>query len=345
VKRPIGVVVSAVLLVLISLFQLLMAFLMAFAGLVHPNRNPALAHPDATAAIPFQPWMLIFLFGLCASFLALAVWGIATLVGLLKMRRWARYSMLVIGGGMALVGLFSLLAMLAAMAVPLPTPPGTNAAHAHTAQAIARMAFGAIAAFYGLLLGLGVFWLVYFNRKPVREAFAQTPGRFLQERRPFVISIFAVLSLLGAAVGLLAAVVPLPAAFFGFVVHGSGRAAGYLIYAVLEGAAGFGLWRMEEWGRLVKLATVGLGVINCVIWLVLEVMDPGRMLRYSAEFNRGLNLPPQPQLQGHFPTMFSAVILGLAILFMAAIMGVLHYYRGRFAGPAGPSDAGALEIA
>jgi hypothetical protein len=102
VKRPFGVTFSAILLFLGSSFQLLMAFLTALSGAV-VGKIPSAGLHGATAPPPIPAWMPVVMYALSAFFVALSVWGILTTVGLFRLRRWARYSMLVIGGGLALI--------------------------------------------------------------------------------------------------------------------------------------------------------------------------------------------------------------------------------------------------
>jgi uncharacterized membrane protein (DUF2068 family) len=112
-KRPVGVVVTAVLLILGSLYLLLMAGIMALSGAFMPTAAGGAAIRGAIpraiqgAPVSAQPaWMNGFMLVIAAICLGLAAWGIITTVGLFRLRRWARYSALVIGGGMALLGFF-----------------------------------------------------------------------------------------------------------------------------------------------------------------------------------------------------------------------------------------------
>jgi uncharacterized membrane protein len=59
------------------------------------------------------------------------------------------------------------------------------------------------------------------------------------------------------------------------------------------------------------------------------------MLHATAEINQSMHLPQQ-QSQLPFQTMFLSLAIGIGILFVIAIIAVLHYYRGAFARPAEP---------
>ncbi|MDR3739865.1 MAG: hypothetical protein P4L40_12700, partial [Terracidiphilus sp.] len=284
-KRLPGVIVAAIVLILGSLFQLLLAVCMAFAGAVEHSS------PDAAPATSIPTWMPVFMYGLCAFFVALAAWGILTSIGLLRLRQWARYSTLVIGGCLAVIGLISMLMTLVLLVVPLPMPPSTDPSHAPATQAMVKIIFGVIALVYGLISAIGVWWLIYFNRKKVRETFTGAPGHMVESRRPFLISVIAVFSMIGAVSCTLMAILPMPGAFFGWILHGWQKAAFYLVYATLLAAAGIGLWRLEESGRRLALAMQAFGLLHYIALLAY----PSMKVRYSEELNRAWNLPqPQP---------------------------------------------------
>lgn len=163
-KRPAGVTVSAVLLVIFSLLQFLLGLCMALGGsLMHDKGSPAAALPG---------WIAIMMYELCALFLLFAAWGIATAIGLHRLRRWARYSVIVIGGLMAVFGLLMMLGGLVAFIAPQLTAASAASASIHSAQFIVRAVLGVMELIYLAIAGVGVWWLVYFNRERVRAAFA-----------------------------------------------------------------------------------------------------------------------------------------------------------------------------
>jgi hypothetical protein len=269
---------------------------------------------------------------LCAIFVALSVWEILTAIGLFRVRRWARYSVLIIGGALALISLFSLVVTLVLLIAPLPGAAGMDASQVQHMHSISRVVFGVIALFYAFLGALGVSWLVYFNLKKVRDIFAGLPGQAPESPRPFLISLLAVLSLIGAAGCLLFMFMPLPGVIFGLILHGWWKAAFYLVHAALLAAAGIGLLRLLEWGRLLTMALQVIGVAQHVVYLV----RPSLYLRYTAEVNQIINPMQQPPSPLQIQSLLHSVSFGIGILFLGAIIAVLHYYRGAFARPAEP---------
>src|SRR5579863_5479249 len=77
-KRLPGVIFSAVLLALGSLFQILMAVMMVFAGVVTKTQTHSTAGLSTTPTPPTPAWMPLFMDGIGVFFVLLAVWGILT---------------------------------------------------------------------------------------------------------------------------------------------------------------------------------------------------------------------------------------------------------------------------
>jgi cell division protein FtsL len=341
-KRPFGVVFSAIVLLLLSLLQLLMAFGMAVSGAILPMHPAAHGLPGAPPPPPMPNWMPIFMYVLCAFFAALAAWGIATTVGLFRLRRWARYSVLVIGGSLALIGFVSAITTGLLMLVSIPLPSTVNASQAQTVQTMTKAVFGVIAFIYMVICAVGISWLIYFNRRKVRELFAATntvqllaggtpvpdlaaPALDLSGSRPFLISVLAVLNMIGACGCLLMALVPIPGALFGLILHGWQKVALYLFFALVQAAIGVGLWRLREWGRLLALGMIVFGVAQSLVYVV----RPSLMLKYGAAMSRAM-VPAQPQLQGRFLTLSYSISFGFSILLCCAIAALLIYYRAAF---------------
>jgi len=341
VRRPAGLVFSAVALMLLSMFQVVMALLMAFSGMVQANHPLATTTRSGHPTPPVPSWMPFFSYGVGAFFVALAAWGIVTAIGVFRLRQWARISILVIGGGMALIGLVSVLCTLVFLLIPLPSQPGLNPSQAEVAHTMVKVVLGIVAAFYGLLFALGVFWLVYFNRAGVRTVFANGAGADVQSRRPLILSAIAILMILGAPACLLAIFIPVPGVIFGFPLRGWEKGVTYLVIVVLQAAGGIGLWQMREWGRRLMMGIMAFGAINCALY----VAWPSLVVRYSEEISRSMNIPGQYQLPAHFQRMVSAGSSGLSLLFILAIVAVLHHYRARFDRPIGPSQIKPLQTA
>lgn len=323
-KRPALLIASAVGLSLLSLLQILMALLMVLTATTAASH----ALPLRPGAPPAPEWMPVFFYGLAAVCAGLAAWGIATAIGAYRLRRWARYSILIIGGCMAAVGCVSLLFTAVSLAAFSSLAPA-GAAGAHASPVTVTAIFAVIGLFYAAIAAIGIFWLVYFNRKPVRALFAGGVEPEAEGRRPILISVYAVLSLLGTALLIAMTFLPLPTVLFGVAFTGWKKAAIDLLCAGIDAAIGIGLWKMAEWARRLALGFLAVGGAMMVLYLA----RPSLIMRNDEAVRRAMGLTPTP-LPGHVQTVMYAVIFGLSLLLMAAIAWMLHYYRGRFASAA-----------
>lgn len=316
-KRPALVIGSAVALILLSLTQIIMALLMGLAAAVeHKHEIPGA--PQVSPAL---------FYGACIFFLGLAIWGCVTSIGLFKLRRWARVSILIIGGCMAFTGVMSAAAMLIALAAFSAAAPA-GAAGGPGSPAMTKVVFGVIALLYAAIAGIGIFWLVYFNRKAVRAVFDGGLEASAEGRRPILISVYAVLSLLGALALLVVAFLPLPTVLYGVAFQGWKKVTADLLFAAISVAVGIGLWKLAEWARRLALGYLAVGGTMMVVYLI----RPSLLTRNNDAVARAMGVAPAP-LPGHVQTVMYGFIFGISLLFMAAIAWMLHYYRDRFATP------------
>ncbi len=317
-RRPALVIGSAAALILLSLTQILMALLMGLAAAVeHKHEIPGA--PQASPAL---------MYCLCAFFLGLAVWGIVTAIGLSKLRRWARYSILIIGGCMAFFGFVGMAGMLVTILI-VPFLLASTGDTQHGSLATVRILFASFAFIYAAVTAIGIFWLVYFNRKAVRAVFAGSLEAKTEGRRPILISVYAVLSLLGAVALLVMAFLPLPTVLYGVAFQGWKKVTVDLLFAAINVAVAIGLWKLAEWARRLALGYLAVGGTMMVVYLI----RPSLMMRNNEAVAQAMGITPTP-LPGHVQTVMYGFIFGFSLLFMAAIAWMLHYYRGRFSPPA-----------
>ena len=318
-KRPAGLIACAFVLALASLFQIVMALGMALAGAVaHDQSLPA----TRTAPLP-PPWMPEMIYGTAAFFLLLAAWGIATTIGVYKLRRWARGSILIIGGSMAVIGFVSALACVAMIFVPLPASPAVESSRGPSVQTAVHIVFLVCALFYAAICAMGVWWLIYFNVKSIRTLFAAGEASLAEPRRPLLISVYAVLLLSGALCFPFIFIVKTPAVFFTVLLHGWARTALYGALCALNVVTGVGLWRLKEWARRLALVLLAYGFVQMLIY----ILRPALAEQVALETQRAMQLQPAPP---PIPFTLNTVIFSFSLLFMAAIVWMLHAYRARF---------------
>ena len=331
-KRPSGLIASTVILTLVSLLHVL--FALGVGAAIFLTIHVRAGETRGQAAPPIlPPWVLTIFSGLDLFIFAIAIWGIVTAIGLHRFRRWARNSVLIIGGGMAAIGVFGFFGVLLSIFVPPPMLPGTDAKQVQMMHEALKVSivFGALV--YGAMLVIGVWWLVYFNRENVRALFANAHGEVEESRRPLLIAVIALLLIIGALLCLLMAFAPIPSLIFGLILRGWGKVLFLFVYAILSAAAAIGLWRLKEWSRRLTLALVSFGTINFFIYLVRpSLLLSGLGLAGGA--SKSMTLAPAAFWQYFLFMMQAEMVPPIILLILIAFM--LRYYRERFREPAEP---------
>ena len=135
-SRSIGVTISAVLVLLGSLFWLLLHLLVLVFQPTEPTLPPALRFAGIFATL---------------SMVLSSVWGVPTAIGLFRLKRWARISLLIFAGLLVYTGAITVILMLL---VTLP------AQLSEEQQTLTRTAAIVI---FSPLVGIGIWWLYLFH--------------------------------------------------------------------------------------------------------------------------------------------------------------------------------------
>ena len=155
-NRSAGVTVVAIFQLIGSGLLLLLAAFMAFAMFVAPTP------PASEAQLPPMFYKVMRL-ALPLFYALPAVWGIATAVGLLLLKNWARISTIVIS---VLLIAFGALGMMSAMVFFLKPPAGNGL------DPKMFVVLGVVTAVFALAeIGVGVWWMVFCNRANVKAQF------------------------------------------------------------------------------------------------------------------------------------------------------------------------------
>jgi hypothetical protein len=330
-KRPVGLILSAVALGFVALGLLLLAALMGFSGFF------AKAHPPASGLPPF---IMYSMYVLGFIFAAQAAWAAATVVGLIFLRSWARYSILVIGGLMAFGGAVSFCGILAALISGQSLPPGTT--DPVTARHIFHIVFALCALGYGAISAVGVWWLIYFTRRTTRELFGHriqidpSTGLILPppppSRRPTAITVLGCLTLIGSVCCALCAFLPFPAFFLGLILPGKAGHALYLGMALTSALIGIFLLRLHPAARIAAISFLGLGCVNTLMSLLPWYQQQFRAYTQLmvAKFPLPANVPPASI---HYPAVQVAIYGIFALVLNGFLIWLLHRYRTAFNPP------------
>jgi hypothetical protein len=293
------VTIAASLLGVMSVFGLLGIGLAFASTFLMPN--PALRQAPGGLAIAAIGDLIL------AGLLAFGLW---TAIGLFRLRRWARYSVIVIG-----ILIFLMWSGMAALMFVLPhfLPVAVKAnLPAQEAGLISKVFVGI--AIFELAIGLvGLWWAIYFNFKRVRLAFAAARGVLLPTAAPsmgeplattgaappagqksfwqVVTVVLAWLMLFGGVMILAFAWIRLPFFFLGITLRGNGSLAGMLVLAAIQIFAGAGLLRKLPSAYWTAVASQVIGILNAVSLLIPSIA--ARATEVSNEFSR-LWIPQPP---------------------------------------------------
>jgi hypothetical protein len=162
VGLPAGVVIAAVVLGLMAFVGLLIAACSAFALFV---ANSPL--------IPRIPSVRIVAGGLDALILGLVVLAACTIVGLFRLKIWARYAITLLG----LLDLLVFAVMTAGVLIGRVKSGMASMPIPHNPNLTLGEIMLWLAAFYAALALIGVWWMVYFNTRRMRLIFAENEAR------------------------------------------------------------------------------------------------------------------------------------------------------------------------
>jgi hypothetical protein len=244
---PVGIGLSAVLTVLGSVVTLLLAGAMLFTLFISPSANGQMS-PTLLKAVTIV---------MAAVFTALSGWGIATAIGIFTRRGWARISIIVFA---ALLTLMSAGGALSVAVMPFPPAPGLDPSIMTTVRL-------GIVAFYAVLTGIGVWWLVLFNRSGARNYFAwQEPVR--ERAQPLSVMIIA-WWLIGSSVLMAPSVIfRFPAVLMGVVLTGLPAMALYVVFATAQLWVGTSLLGMRRTALIGAIAYFTFAAVNGIVSLI-----------------------------------------------------------------------------
>lgn len=314
--RSVGITVSAVVVFIGSASAVLLGTVMVMGSVFLSNSSRALKLPAHFGYFAVIEAAMIFGFG---------GWGIASGVGLINTKEWARISMLVFT---TMLAFFSILSAVVIAVIPLPNINDPNL----PSNFVTFMRVG-LALFYAAFGALGCFWLYFFNRQSVKAQFQSeqpvagltipelsSPGTPFDihgvgpRRRPLSIAIIGWFMLIGVAFTPLWLLfyraffpgVQMPLCFLGFFFFGRSAWLILFVWMAAQMVASVGLLKLKNWGRLATIGLQCLIVINSVLLMGI----PANRARFqqlmetmSASMNLGM---PQP-----VPVVFPAWI-GLA---------------------------------
>ncbi|HUI73982.1 MAG TPA: hypothetical protein VLX32_03510 [Candidatus Acidoferrum sp.] len=257
-------------------------------------------------------------------FLAAAIYVCVCGVGVMRLQRWARISLMVVAGVMLFFSLTGVaVAIIVLFATPLPGPPGTK-----------LIVAGILVLIYGAPFAIALWWLILFTRPSVVGQFEARratlpPARGIRVKKPgcpLPIAIVAWFSLMSVLNLLILPFLPfrLPVVLFGHLFRGSAAGVMLLCLAALVVASGIGLLRLQRWSYPVSLGLQLFYMAN----LLITTLNPS----YLAQLRFMLAEMHLPAMPPGFPDLLPYMrYLGLAGLLIPVACAVcLIYSREAF---------------
>lgn len=325
-RKPAGVIAAAVVMGVMALLGILGGSFSVVVFLV--MHNPVNVPGFRVVVVLFDLLVL--------GFFLFSGW---TVVGLFRMRRWARVAGIVIG---ALVCFFSAGAGVGMLAIrnlvpAMPPPPGEPATILSSLPAIMT----GIAAFYFAVALVGLWWAVYFSLAKVRGAFT---GVDLMVTYPevvphggsvmvadaaangvsvwrIVIIVWACLIFLGIVYVPMVFVMHTPLFFFGAVISGGAETAFVALFALLQLVLGVGLIRKWKFAWYLGLAWQIYAFAYMLAFLIPGMWD--RFIAYEESVSSRFSPPGMPSNAAisilHGPLLAIGFILGTALMIVFTI--------------------------
>jgi hypothetical protein len=270
--------------------------------------------PPHLEEFPAAPAYFKLLLAIGAMFYLLpAIWGIVTSVGLFRLSKWARISIIVFSCLLILISGFS---GLISMFVPVrPPTAGSNPAFLFSIRAI-------MAAFWLTLLAIGIWWLIFFTRTRVKQQFdvlelplspampetfaggvpqpPTLPASRLAPERPVSFTVIAWFLLVGCFFIPAGLIFHFPVVLFTKIIAGWTAGAYYIALTAIGLYVGIGLLRFQPLARTVGVVYYSFFLINSAVFY----LAPGARNRIKALFDAQSTMFPgmrfwqdRPELQ------------------------------------------------
>jgi hypothetical protein len=302
VQRSVGVTAAAVIVFIGSGFTLLYGVFTAFLPLLAPSG-------------PLQaPFLRYTLFGVAIFEVAFAIWGILSGIGLIRLREWARISMVVFS---VLLLICTLPGMLIVPFMPMGQGPGVPANAEIPANVTLMIKIG-IEVFYGIIAGIGVWWICFFNTRSVKQQFrsvsadASSEAASLPPGRPLSISIIGWLMVISSCIVVPFLFLHFPFLFLGMFLTGRKASVVILAWCAVQAIAGVGLLRLQPWGRILSICVFVFGLFNgAATFLRPGAADRLSQMIGSVQARMGAPMSPQPAMM--HASMWVGGIAGVAL--------------------------------
>jgi hypothetical protein len=306
------------------------------------SANKDVPFPGVARAMASVTWLFLFL---------LAIFAIFVGAGILRLRNWARISIL-IGGG--LMTFFSAITMVATFFVMNNLPPTLPNA-AETAPFLAVFKW-VLALFYAIPFGVGIWWLILFTRRAVVDDFNPPfarlhPGKtldasgFPQETPPppsyvpggpacpLPLLIIAGLDIFSGVSMLTLLVIPysfisaIPLFLFGHAFHGGFTLVFFVLLGVVYAVCGVGIIKLKPWALDPLIWCQALFFLSGIVTFLNPQFKPA--MREAIAKMMPAN-PELPAISFPFSDTYFKSMMAFGYVFGGVLLVILIVYRKRF---------------
>lgn len=318
-KASASVIAAGAIAILGSLFMMLCTLLALLGVSMHSAQQSS---PESALSMFRATFVLFF---------AVAVFGVFTGIGLLRLRNWARISALVWAGGTVFI---CSLALIFILLIPFPIPPtmpGLNMAAAKTV----------IVVIYSVPIMIGIWWLILFNQASTKTQFLGTsvrasPALPTNLRCPMPVAIiagFMLFSVLGMfAMPLLH--MPITTILFGHRVRGELGNFFFASSTVLYLAAAIGLLKLKRWSYPLSLGLYAFWTLSGLV----TFLSPN-FAQLMQEVYAEMKMPASSAAT--LPLLNNRALALFGLLPTVLLVGILLYYRKRFMEAADAAESSA----
>jgi len=311
--------------VILSAVVAILAALLVFVSMSLAFLGVWLGAAQASALAPFPPFVRTAALAVTGFTIALSAFGVATGIGLILLRDWARISILTWGGFSVFFGVFG---VVIALATTLFSPPEVADLPAGTMPGLRLL----LLCIYGAPIIVGAWWLFVFSRENVKAQFARAAGLRAPAKPgpPVPISVLAWLYLTTAAHVVVFPFLPfsIPIILFGHLVSGKAGGFVYALLCLIFMVAGVGLLKLKLWSYPL---TLGLQLVFLASGIVtfLSPNYPSQVAALTQRVQDAMHLPDNPYFRPDYSHQVRwSIFLGLFVA--AAVIAMLFCYRQRF---------------
>jgi len=249
---------------------------------------------------------------------AFAIWGILSGIGLLRLREWARISLLVFSG---FVLSCTVPALVMVPLMPVPQSSNLPANFSILMKLILEIV-------YAIPAAIGGWWLYFFNKRSVKDQFrgeaanatgAEAVGA---PARPLSITIIGWIMLITGGICLPFSFLRFPVFFFGFVLIGWQTLFYFPVWCVVQIAAGAGLLKLKRWAWALAICLLSFAAANALVSLLMPG-SRGRFEQAMSLIQSRMGLPQVPlpvtaTLPFWIGLLFGLLFVGVQLWFIVA---------------------------